>query len=78
MRRLIDRFTDRQFNFATTVEGGVPEFLLVHDRHDGSCWLWRYAHGLRFLEAKEPGAVRGGGDWPDESFGADGAELPGS
>ena len=32
----------------------MPEFMLVHDRYDGSCWLWDYAHGRRFLEANDP------------------------
>jgi len=31
-----------------------PEFLLLHDRRDGSCFLWSFASGLRFVEATEP------------------------
>lgn len=31
-----------------------PEFMLIHDRHDGACWLWRYAYGLRFVMANAP------------------------
>jgi hypothetical protein len=30
-----------------------PEFLLLHDRRDGSCFLWSFASGLRFVEATE-------------------------
>lgn len=32
-----------------------PDFMLIHDRYDGACWLWRYAYGLRFVMAR--GAV---------------------
>ena len=32
--------------------------MLVNDSRDGSCWLWDYAHGRRFLEASEPTAPR--------------------
>lgn len=31
-----------------------PEFMLIHDRHDGACWLWRYTYGLRFVMARAP------------------------
>lgn len=31
-----------------------PDFLLVHDRHDGACWLWRYRFGMRFVMAQDP------------------------
>jgi hypothetical protein len=50
--------------------------VLVHDRHDGSCWLWDYHHGVRFLEADEPVATQkaaaeadegGSNDLPDSS-----------
>ena len=32
----------------------MPDFLLVHDTHDGSCWLWRFIYGLRFVESSDP------------------------
>jgi hypothetical protein len=32
----------------------VPDYLLVHDRRDGTCWLWSFADGMRFIEASEP------------------------
>jgi hypothetical protein len=28
--------------------------VLIHDRHDGACWLWRFAYGVRFVMATEP------------------------
>jgi hypothetical protein len=54
LRQTIDRVTEHRFTIASQREGMEPEFMLVHDRHDGSCWLWDYFHGRRFLEASEP------------------------
>jgi hypothetical protein len=54
LRQAIDRVTGNRFSIASKAEGTEPEFLLVHDRHDGSCWLWDFLHGRRFLEASEP------------------------
>jgi hypothetical protein len=36
-----------------------PEYILVHDRLDGECWLWRFAAGMRFVEATDPVEVAG-------------------
>lgn len=54
LRLTVEKITDHRFNIASTCEGGEPEFMLVNDSHDGSCWLWDYGHGRRFLEAGEP------------------------
>ena len=57
MRRLlqtVERVTEGRFHIASPAEGCEPEFLLVHDRHDGSCWLWDFVHGRRFVEASDP------------------------
>ncbi|HEX2861612.1 MAG TPA: hypothetical protein VHN79_08230, partial [Lacunisphaera sp.] len=55
------------FNIATAKEGGEPEFMLVNDSRDGSCWLWDYHHGRSFLEASEPVAKPGStGDFLDD------------
>ncbi len=54
LRQTLERVTENRFNIASENEGTEPEFMLVHDRHDGSCWLWDYAHGRRFLEANDP------------------------
>ena len=65
MQRLlhtIDTVTDHRFSIASEGEGIEPEFMLVHDRHDGACWLWDYSHGRRFLEASEPVATWGRND----------------
>jgi len=57
LRITVEKITDNRFNIATAEEGGEPEFMLVNDSHDGSCWLWDYAHGRNFLEASEPVAM---------------------
>lgn len=59
LRVTVEKITDNRFNIATAAEGAEPEFMLVNDSHDGSCWLWDYAHGRRFLEANEPVAGPG-------------------
>jgi hypothetical protein len=38
--------------------------MLVNDSHDGSCWLWDYEHGRRFLEAGDPVAWREDNEYP--------------
>jgi hypothetical protein len=54
LRNTVEKMTDNRFNIATAHESGEPEFMLVNDSHDGSCWLWDHAHARRFLEAAEP------------------------
>ncbi|MBA3850039.1 MAG: hypothetical protein C0502_08590 [Opitutus sp.] len=54
VREMIERITDGRFSIRSVGEDVMPEFMLVHDRHDGSCWLWEYVHGRRFLEARQP------------------------
>ena len=54
LRAILERMTENQFNIAAKSADQLPEFMLVHDRHDGSCWLWGFNQGRRFLEAHEP------------------------
>jgi hypothetical protein len=61
LREAVDFVTAGQFSIAAAREGAEPAFMLVHDRHDGSCFLWAYEHGRKFLEASEPVAA-GPGD----------------
>lgn len=50
LKAAIHRITKGQFSISSS--GDVdPDFLLVHDRRDGACWLWRFEYGLRFVEA---------------------------
>jgi hypothetical protein len=48
------RLTNGEFQIESGARDRTPEFLLVHDRRDGSCWLWQFTYGLRFVEATEP------------------------
>ena len=67
LRVTVEKITDHRFKIATREERGEPEFMLVNDSHDGSCWLWDYANGRRFLEASEPTSFR----MPAEASAAD-------
>lgn len=62
---LIDRLTHGQYSITSASAKKTPEFLLVHDRRDGACWLWTFDEGLQFVEAVEP-----------TIGGFDGAETP--
>jgi hypothetical protein len=50
----LNRITQGSFSISSESGQDDPDFLLVHDRSDGGCWLWRFAYGLRFVEATEP------------------------
>jgi hypothetical protein len=58
--KLLERVTHGQFGISSANRHAMPDFLLVHDRRDGACWLWSFADGLRFVEAPE--AVTSSGD----------------
>ena len=66
MREAVEIVTAGQFSIASDCDGGEPEFPLVHDRHDGSCFLWDYGHGKKFLEASEPVTACPGDDDENE------------
>lgn len=51
--KTLEKVTAGQFNIAGTAES-EPEFVLIHDRRDGACWLWRFEYGLRFVMAEQP------------------------
>jgi hypothetical protein len=73
LRQTVDRVTESRFSISSEREGTEPEFLLVHDRHDGTCWLWDFLHGRRFVEASEPFV-----DWDsDETMGESDDEAVG-
>jgi hypothetical protein len=57
----LERLTKGKYSITSDGPGSVPDFMLVHDRRGGSCWLWSFDEGLRFVEAVEP--VMGG--WND-------------
>jgi hypothetical protein len=49
----LEDLTLGQYPIASSAHEREPDFLLVHDRHGGACWLWRFAYGLRFVMATE-------------------------
>jgi len=61
----LEQMTLGQYAIASPHPTSAPDFLLVHDRLDGACWLWRFAFGLRFVESTEP--VLGRPSLPDSS-----------
>jgi hypothetical protein len=52
--RFLEDLTLGQYAIGSSAQKMEPDFLLVHDRRDGACWLWRFAYGLRFVMATEP------------------------
>lgn len=65
--RTLDRMTQGAYSIASPDRESPPDFLLVHDRRDGACWLWTFAEGLQFVEAVDPvkGGDGGGDLWND-------------
>ena len=59
---LLERITRGKYSISSKGPDATPEYLLVHDRRDGACWLWSFDDGLRFVESVEP---MNGGDWDD-------------
>jgi hypothetical protein len=59
---MLDQLTHGEYSISSESRDRLPEFLLVHDRRDGACWLWSFADGLRFVEAVDPTK---GDDWHD-------------
>jgi hypothetical protein len=60
---LLEEVTAGHYSIASRRRDGVPDYLLVHDRRDGTCWLWSFVDGMRFIEANEP--VLGGDGFDD-------------
>ncbi len=57
----LERLTKGHYSITSDAAGTVPDFMLIHDRRGGACWLWSFDEGLRFVESVEP--VVGG--WND-------------
>ena len=51
---VIDYVTQGQFAIASASRDRLPDYMLVHDRRDGACWLMAFDAGMRFVEATEP------------------------
>ena len=54
LQQVLERMTDHKFNLVAESDETTPDYLLVHDRLDGSCWLWEFEQGRRFVEAHQP------------------------
>lgn len=54
LHEMLDRMTGHKFNLVTDSDESVPDYLVVHDRYDGVCWLWEFEPGRRFVEAQVP------------------------
>jgi hypothetical protein len=65
LARRVEELTGGGYSIRAPDPDAAPDFLLIHDRRDGACWLWSFPDGLRFVESVEP--IMGGGDWCDES-----------
>ena len=63
-RHVLERITDNKFSIVTQSHGTPPDYLLLHDRFDGSCWLWGFEQGRRFVDTPQPvtGGSPGAGD----------------
>lgn len=51
---VLEYVTQGRHSIVSTARDRVPDYMLIHDRRDGACWLWGFEHGLRFVEATDP------------------------
>jgi len=51
---VLDYVTQGKYSIASPSRDQLPEYMLVHDRRDGACWLWKFDDGLRFVESTDP------------------------
>ena len=78
LRQILERITEKQFSIVAETDDSTPDYLLVHDRLDGACWLWGFAQGRRFVEAYEPVTFNAAGEnEPVEGDGERGTKLLG-
>jgi hypothetical protein len=60
----LERLTHGQYSITSSGPDAMPDYLLIHDRRDGACWLWSFDDGLRFVESVEPITGRDGAEAP--------------
>jgi hypothetical protein len=58
----LEKVTRGQYSISSRGANVNPDYLLIHDRLDGACWLWSFQAGVRFIESVEP---TNGGDRDD-------------
>ncbi|MBL9200417.1 MAG: hypothetical protein JNL39_07915 [Opitutaceae bacterium] len=51
---LLEPLTQGKYSIVSPGMEKTPDFVLVHDRRDGACWLWTFRDGLRFIESLDP------------------------
>lgn len=51
---MVDQATLDQFSIESDSRDRTPEYLLIHDRWRGACWLRSFLIGFRFVEAVDP------------------------
>ncbi len=51
---IIEYVTQGKYSISSKSRDQLPEYMLVHDRFDGTCMLWSFEHGLKFVEATDP------------------------
>ncbi|MEO6002100.1 MAG: hypothetical protein ABIZ04_24760, partial [Opitutus sp.] len=51
---VLEYVTKGAFTIASDARDRLPDYMLIHDRRDGACWLWRFDEGLRFVESTDP------------------------
>jgi hypothetical protein len=51
---VLEYVTQGKYSIASGARDRTPDYMLIHDRRDGSCWLWGFEQGLRFAECTEP------------------------
>ena len=54
LAEVLDYVTKGQFSIVSVARDRLPDYMLIHDRRDGVCWLWSFETGLRFVEATDP------------------------
>lgn len=51
---LLEPLTQGKYSIVSATQAKNPDFVLVHDRRDGACWLWTFNDGMRFIESLDP------------------------
>lgn len=70
----LERRTEGKYSIMCRPGEIEPGYILIHDRLDGSCWLWRFAYGMRFVGATDALAGLGTGNRDDEIVEDDGGD----
>jgi len=50
---VLEYVTQGSYSIVSQARDRLPDYMLIHDRRDGACWLWAFDHGLRFVESTD-------------------------